>query len=117
MTLLHDAYTALLSGLTTKTGNEIHWQDERGDPITIELVDVSKEKCIIRTYYSNGNKQYETEYQNNKCHGKETLWDKNGNKLWERNYRNGRPHGKHISWYENGNKLCEMEYRNGVRVK
>ena len=47
MSLLHDAYTALLSGLTTKTGNEIHWQDERGLPITIEVLDISLEWYVI----------------------------------------------------------------------
>ena len=117
MTLLHDAYTAWLAGITTKTGNEIHWRDKYGNPITIEPVDVSKEKYIIRTYYSNGNKQYKLEYQNNKCHGKETFWGTGGNKLYEKNYRNGRPHGKHISWDADGNKLWEMEHREGVRIK
>ena len=66
MTLLHDAYTAWLAGITTKTGNEIHWEDEDGNPITIEPVDVSKEKYILRGYYSSGNKWWEEEYQNGK---------------------------------------------------
>ena len=117
MTLLHDAYTALLSGLTTKTGNEIHWQDERGFPITIEPVDISKEKYIVRYYHENGNKKQEREYQNGQIHGKCIGWYKNGNKWWEDEYQNGKRHGKYTCWYENGNKIWEEEYQNGVRIK
>ena len=113
MTLLHDAYTAWLSGITTKTGNEIHWQDEKGYPITIEPVDVSKGKYIVRHYYSNGNKYLEEEYQNEKLHGKCFGWYISRNKSWEQEYQNGQPHGKSIDWYESGNKYREDEYQNG----
>jgi hypothetical protein len=40
MSILHDAYIALLSGLTYRTGNEIYWYDEYNNPITIEPIDI-----------------------------------------------------------------------------
>ena len=141
MSLLHDAYTALLSGLTTKTGNEIHWQDKKGNPITIEPIDVSKNKYIIRRYYSNGKKWWEDNYQNGQLHGKSIGWHENGNKWREEewlngqlhgkytewhydgnkyrqdDYQNGQLHGKSIGWYKSGNKIWEVEYQNGKLIK
>jgi hypothetical protein len=70
MNLLHDAYTALLSGLTYKTGNEIHWKDKIGNPITIELVDIEKCKYIVKSYYPNRQVEYRIECQDEKYHGK-----------------------------------------------
>ena len=116
MTLLHDAYTAWLAGLTTKTGNEIHWQNKNGIPITIEPIDMEKEKFVIRRYYSNGNKWWENEYQNGQLHGKFIRWHENGNKYREYKYQNGKPHGKYIEWYENGSKWREIEYKNGIHT-
>ena len=104
MTLLHDAYTAWLSGITTKTGNEIHWQDERGKPITIEPIDISKEKYIVRYYYSSGSKWSKQEYQNGQLHGKSVGWHESGKKWWEYEYQNGQRHGKSIGWYDGENK-------------
>lgn len=117
MTLLHDAYTALLSGLTTKTGNEIHWEDEYGIPITVEPIDIGKEKYIIRYYYLNGSKQYETECQGGLRHGKCIRWYENGNKELEIEFQNGQRHGKFILCHENGDSCYEDEYRNGKPAK
>jgi len=62
MTLLHDAYTALLAGLTHRTGNEIHWHDEDGNPITVEPVDVESCICRVRSYYEDGSLCWEKDY-------------------------------------------------------
>jgi antitoxin component YwqK of YwqJK toxin-antitoxin module len=113
MSLLHDAYTALLSGLTYKTGNEIHWKDEYGNPITVEPVDIEKCRYIVKYYYSNRQVEHEMEYQNEKYHGKSIAWYANGNKEFENEYQNGKRHGKSIRWYGNGNKKFEREYQNG----
>ena len=115
MSILHDAYTALLAGLTHKTGNEIHWQDNNNNPITIEPIDAENERYIVRTYYSNGQKYHETEYQNNIRHGKHIEWFENGEKSAEREYENDRPHGKHIEWYNKDNRYSEYEYCHGKR--
>ena len=93
MTLLHDAYTALLAGLTYKTNNEIHWEDERGRPITVEPIDMEQCKYIVRRYWENGQKRWEDECQN------------------------GLPHGKYIGWHENGQKHWESEYQNGKLIR
>jgi antitoxin component YwqK of YwqJK toxin-antitoxin module len=119
MNLLREALTALLAGLTYKTGDEIHWEDENRNPITVEPVDIGENKYIVRGYWrngnkcKNGNKWWEREYQNGQFHGKSFGWYENGSKRWEEEYRNGQPHGKWIDWYENGNKEWECEYQNG----
>jgi antitoxin component YwqK of YwqJK toxin-antitoxin module len=89
MNLLQEVYTALLAGLTHKTGNEIYWEDESGEPITVEPVDIEKGKYIVRGYWGNGNKHWEEEYQNGQLHGKDIGWYENGNKRWESEYQNG----------------------------
>ena len=113
MTILHEAYTALLSGVTHKTGNEIHWQDENGNPITIESIDIKQCKYIVRNYYNNGQKYLEEEYKNRQQHGKTTRWYENGQKIEETEYKNGQLHGKKITWYINGQKCREADYQNG----
>jgi antitoxin component YwqK of YwqJK toxin-antitoxin module len=113
MNLLKETLTALLAGLTYKTGNEIHWEDEYGTPITVEPVDVEKSKYIVRCYWGNGNKNWEQEYQNGQLHGKYIGWYKNGNKYWEEKYQNEQIHGKSLGWYEDGNKHWEYKYQNG----
>jgi hypothetical protein len=69
MTLLHDAYVAWMSGLTTKTNNEIHWEDEYKNPITIEPIDVAECKYVVRYYYC-GQISKEEDYYQGKLHGK-----------------------------------------------
>jgi antitoxin component YwqK of YwqJK toxin-antitoxin module len=98
MSILRQALTALLAGLTYKTGNEIHWENEDGEPITVEPVDIG-------------------EYRNGQRHGKWIKWYEDGNKLWEEEYQNGQKHGKCIDWYENGNKRWEYEWQNGQLIK
>jgi antitoxin component YwqK of YwqJK toxin-antitoxin module len=115
MSLLREAFTALLSGLTYKIGNEIHWEDRNGNPITVEPINTEENKYIVRYYWENGNKWWEYEYQNGQLHGKWIAWYKNGNKRWEREYQNGQLHGKCIRWYKNGNKCWEHECQNGQR--
>jgi antitoxin component YwqK of YwqJK toxin-antitoxin module len=86
MTLLHDAYVALLSGLTTKANNEIHWEDECGNPITVEPIDVAECKYVVRYYYDNGQVEREINYLQGQLHGKDIVWYDNGRKYWERYY-------------------------------
>jgi antitoxin component YwqK of YwqJK toxin-antitoxin module len=115
MTLLHDAYVAWMSGLTTKTNNEIHWEDEQGEPITIEPIDVAECKYVVRYYYESGKKCWEINYLQGQRHGKAIWWDKNGQKRWEEDYHQGQLHGKAIWWYENGQKECEANCHQGQR--
>ena len=113
MSLLHDAYTALLSGLTTKTGNEINWEDENKNPITVEPIDINKEIYKARYYRPNGNKCREIDYQKDQLHGKDIAWWESGTKHWETDYQKGQRHGKDIEWYKSGNKRWEIDYQKG----
>jgi antitoxin component YwqK of YwqJK toxin-antitoxin module len=141
MTLLHDAYVAWMSGLTTKNNNEIHWEDEYKNPITIEPINVSECKYVVRYYYYNGQisekinyhqnqlhgkyigwyakgqKYWEEDYHQNQLHGKSTWWYESGQKEWETDYYQGQPHGKHILWYYNGQKELEEEYEHGKLIR
>ena len=45
-----------------------------------------------------------------------TSYYPNGKKHLEIEYQNGQPHGKGIGWYKNGNKWWETEWQNGKRI-
>jgi antitoxin component YwqK of YwqJK toxin-antitoxin module len=115
MSILHDAYTALLAGLTHKIGNEIHWYDEYDNPLTIEPIDMKHGIYVVRYYYANGQKQSEMSYKNNKRYGKYLRWYDNGQKWWEYEYQNDLARGKALGWYENGQKHYEVEYQDSER--
>jgi antitoxin component YwqK of YwqJK toxin-antitoxin module len=110
MTLLHDAYVAWMSGLTHKTGNEIHWEDEDGNPITVEPIDVSECKYAVRYYYDNGQIGMEINYYQDQRHGKTIGWHKNGQVYWEADYYQDQRHGKSIGWWKSGKKKWEEDY-------
>jgi len=115
MTLLHDAYTALLSGLTHRTGNEIHWHDERSKPITVEPIDVDAETYAVRYFYEDGDLYIETHYLQDQFHGKDTCWYENGQLQWDTDFVNGKLHGKSLGWHHNGQLQWETDYVNGLR--
>ena len=72
----------------------------------------------LTRYHKNGNKSWETTYQNGKLHGESIHWYESGHKLLKREYQNGQLHGKHIGWYdENENKHWKEEYKNGKLIK
>ena len=62
MNFLHDAYTALLAGLTHKENGKIKWVDQHDDDIWITTLDIDKEEYYIeypngdRYWYKNGSK-------------------------------------------------------------
>jgi len=117
VSLLHDAMTALLSGITTyKAGTkEILWQDKYNTDITIEVVDVKTESYIERKYYNNGQLHYKDNYQNGKQHGLCKEWHDNEQLYYEGNYQNGKQHGLCKAWLDNGQLYYEENYRNGVK--
>jgi len=116
MTLLHDAYTALLAGLTHRTGNEIHWHDKYGDPITIEPVDAECGLYKMRRYREDGGLRAEKYYRQNQPHGKCRWWHPNGQLYWERDCVNGQINGKSMAWYDDGTLQYEKYYVNGRKV-
>jgi hypothetical protein len=100
MTLLHDAYAALLAGLTTKTGNEINWEDKSGKLITVEPLDIKISTYIVR--YVGGDKFW---YLNDKLHREDgpAAIRVDGTKAW---CINGEPHREdgHAIEYAGGDK-------------
>ncbi len=68
-----------------------------------------------RGYWSNGQKQFDSEYRDGKLVGKVTQWYENGKKQVEGEYRDGKPHGKIIAWHKSGQKLSETEWRDGQK--
>ena len=45
-----------------------------------------------------------------------TEYYKNGNKKYETKYDNGKPSGKYLTWFKDGTKKAEGEYQEGQRV-
>ena len=87
----HDVYIAKLSGIAEYKNEKEMWREDSDDgKFTIEFIDDSISKVIVRLYHENGNK------------------------YWERNYADGKLHGKHIGWYEIGNKRWEENYVDGI---
>jgi len=68
---------------------------------------------IVR-FYSNGEKQEETHYNEaGELHGNHTFWSIDGKKMVEENFENGNQHGKATYWNENGKKSYEAHYTHG----
>ncbi len=87
MTLLHDAYTAYLSGLTTKLNEkEIWWQDKYGFKITVELVGVDLETYVVRYFYEDGNLRFEMNYCKDERHSLCKCFFDNGILGWTKNF-------------------------------
>jgi len=113
MSLLHDVYTALLSGLAYKIGNEIHWHDEYGHPITVEPIDVESESYVVRYYGEDGSLEWEENYHQNQLHCKSFRWYSNGQKFLEEGYYQDQLHGKYIRRHKDGTFWYEQHYIDG----
>ena len=124
MSLLHDAYTALLSGLTYKENGKIKWVDEWGNDIWITIIDTDKEEYYCE--YANGDKFW---YQEGKLHRLDgpAVERTDGNKLWFQNgqlHRLGGPAVEYTSgnkcWYQKGKRHRidgpAVEQANGNKV-
>lgn len=64
-------------------------------------------------FYDNGQKTYEYHYKNHVRDGPDTGWHRDGKKSHIGQYRNGREDGKWLHWYANGQKQSEATYING----
>ncbi len=114
MTLLHDAYAAYLSGLTTKKNeNEIWWKTKDGYKITVELVNLRLEKYIVRDYYDDGSLWSEENYRKGQLHGRRVSYFKNGKLRCEENYYNSQLHGLYKEYYEDGSLMFKISYDKG----
>ena len=55
----------------------------------------------------------QTEYQDGRRHGPETLWFENGNTRLEMHWTNDKPDGMLSQWYANGNKAWQVQFVEG----
>ena len=69
----------------------------------------------IRSYYENGNIEYQAKYLNGKLDGLSTTWHLNGKISSESYYNNGLPHGAWKKYHENGKILYYVEYEFGKK--
>lgn len=113
MTLLHDAYVALLSGITTlDEKGHIKWV-RSGHKVTVEPVDVEAGSYVVRYYDRSGRLWMQTHCLNDQPHGKRIIWHDNGQISMECNYHHGQLHGNYKSWREDGSVKWDVDYFNG----
>lgn len=76
---------------------------EDEDEDEVEEVDENKNKKKI-SYYANGKKRYEGEFEDGKENGKGIYYYENGNKMYEGDVVNNNYNGEGILYHNNGNK-------------
>ena len=67
-------------------------------------------KDVERSYYQNGNLEYEAEFVNKKLDGTSRLWSEDGILLSVSEYNNGQPHGKWKTFHPNKKLRYETTY-------
>lgn len=115
MSLLDDVYTAYLAGLTEKTGNEIHWVDEVGIPITVESLRLKTKRYTVRYYDKESKKIIKKVVFQDDAICSETYYSHRMTEYAQ--YKNGLLHGRRIIRYEDGRKTIRQLYKNGVMIK
>ena len=65
---------------------------------------------VERSYFPNGNLEYEAEFVNEKLDGTSRVWSENGKLLSVSEYSNGRPHGKWRTFHPNEQLMHETTY-------
>ncbi len=114
MIVLHDVYTAYLSGLTTKLNEkEIWWKTPYGLSVTVELVNVRWEKYIVRRYWSNGNVCWERNYYKDKQHGSDKSYYENGSIWLDANWCKNRLNGWISEYCSDGTLIYKQNYKHG----
>ena len=71
---------------------------------------------IERSYFPNGNIEYEAEYINDKLDGLSRVWLEDGTLISESEYSNGQPHGKWMQYHPNGSMKYEVYYEYGKKT-
>jgi len=72
-------------------------------------------KKVEKSYYENGNIEYEAIFINGKLEGTSKLWLKDGTLISESNYNNGYPHGLWKKYFANGQLKYETTYEFGKK--
>ena len=72
-------------------------------------------KDVERSYYQNGNLEYEAEFINGKLDGTNRVWSEDGSLLSVSEYSNGQPHGAWKKFHPNGSLMYEVQYEFGQK--
>jgi len=75
----------------------------------------STQKKVVRSYFSNGNLEYEAEFVNGKLDGISKVWLEDGTLYSVSKYSNDQPHGTWKKFHPNGNLLFEVNYEYGQK--
>jgi antitoxin component YwqK of YwqJK toxin-antitoxin module len=82
----------------------------------IQHVDIDPvENTIERSFYENGQMEYEASYLHGKLDGTSKVWYPDGILKSTSAYKLGLPHGAWEKYYENGEKMYEVHYSNGLK--
>lgn len=114
MSLLTDAYAALLAGLTNKDGELINWERDN-KPVQIEVVDLDNEEYIVHKKYHNGKASLAEGFKGDLPHGDHISYFSDGvlSKIFQ--YKDGQLDGVAKSFYYDGSVKREAHYREGVQ--
>ncbi len=73
------------------------------------------QKKVERSYFSNGNLEYEAEFTNRKLDGISKVWLEDGTLFSISNYSNDQPHGNWKKFHQNGKLMFEVNYEYGQK--
>ncbi|MBC8256830.1 MAG: hypothetical protein H8E85_05925 [Candidatus Marinimicrobia bacterium] len=76
---------------------------------------VALQKTVERSYFSNGNLEYEVEFVNGKLDGISKVWAEDGTLYSVSQYSNDQPNGKWKKFHPNGNLMFEVNYEYGQK--
>lgn len=68
---------------------------------------------LLTHYYDNGQKCYEQHYTNHVADGPDHGWYRDGQEMYSGQYRNGKRDGRQIHWFPNGGKQSENNFKDG----
>jgi len=76
---------------------------------------LSSQKKVERSYFSNGNLEYEAEFVNGKLDGISKVWLEEGTLFSVSQYSNDHPHGNWKIFHPNGKLMFELNYEYGEK--
>ena len=75
----------------------------------------STQKKVERSYFSNGNLEYEAEFVNGKLDGTSKVWLEDGTLYSVSQYSNDQPHGTWKKFHPNGKLMFDVNYEYGQK--
>ena len=75
----------------------------------------STQKKVERSYFSNGNLEYEAEFVNGKLDGTSKVWLEDGTLYSVSQYSNDQPHGTWKKFHPNGKLMFDVYYEYGQK--